>query len=161
MFQTVTVLFPPFVMVFWEHLHIMITRYGHRWSFKLLEIWAKSFEDIQISSNPLYNGLITQGSWRISFLSLFHNSFVPLQSTPSNSDTVKQGTMTKKIRAKRKLNFSASDYRSKKKFRLKSDLMIPVTPLQLKKGHTPTSSDKETANHEEVNSWCESMSISE
>lgn len=73
-----------------------------------------------------------------------------MASTPSNSETVKQGTMTKKIRAKRKLNFSASDYRSKKKFRLKSDLMIPVTPLQLKKGHTPTSSDKETANHEEV-----------
>lgn len=73
-----------------------------------------------------------------------------MASTPSNSDLVKPAATTKKIRAKRKLNFSASDYRSKKKFRLKSDIIIPANPPQLKKDCTSTSSDKETPNLKEV-----------
>ncbi|KAJ7381239.1 hypothetical protein OS493_001355 [Desmophyllum pertusum] len=56
-----------------------------------------------------------------------------MASTPSIPDTVKRSTSAKKSRVKRKLEFSASDYKSKKRIRVKSDLIISITPLAVKK----------------------------
>lgn len=48
-------------------------------------------------------------------------------------DTVKQSASTKKPRVKRRLEFSASDYKSKKRIRLKSDVIISIRPVEVKK----------------------------
>jgi len=68
--------------------------------------------------------------------------FILLQST---SSPVSQNSK-KKTRVKRRLDFCAADYKSKKKIRVKSDLIISVTPVN----DSNTSSDDQVTSDEEV-----------
>ncbi len=74
-----------------------------------------------------------------------------LQSTSSIADTVKGNTSTKKARVKRRLEFSASDYKSKKKIRVKSDVVISISPLEpsaVKKHSKSLPSDQKIPDEE-------------
>lgn len=53
----------------------------------------------------------------------------------------------KKPKFKRRLDFSAADYKSKKKIRVKSSFIIPLTPVSVKH----TSSGDQVMSDEEVN----------
>ena len=69
---------------------------------------------------------------------------MPSQSTTFTPDSVKGSTSTKKSRVKRRLEFSASDYKSKKKIRVKSNVVISIGPLEppaVKKDSILPSSD--------------------
>ena len=57
-------------------------------------------------------------------------------------------TPKKKPKFKRRLEFSASDYKSKKKIRVKSELNISVTPVNAK--HTSSSEDQVTSGEEVI-----------
>ncbi|XP_078376058.1 DNA (cytosine-5)-methyltransferase 3A-like isoform X2 [Oculina patagonica] len=74
-----------------------------------------------------------------------------MASTSSIADTVKGNTSTKKARVKRRLEFSASDYKSKKKIRVKSDVVISISPLEpsaVKKHSKSPPSDQKIPDEE-------------
>ena len=63
-------------------------------------------------------------------------------------DTIKGSTLTKKPRVKRRLEFSASDYKSKKKIRVKSDVIISITPVEVNKHRISSPEDQQTPEKE-------------
>lgn len=66
-----------------------------------------------------------------------------MASTPSDLDTIKRTTSTKKPRVKRRLEFSASDYKSKKKIRVKSDVIISIRPVEVQKHKSLAARDQQ------------------
>lgn len=56
-------------------------------------------------------------------------------------------TSKKKTKVKRRLEFSASDYKSKKKIRVKSNLVLSVTPIKLNDTHV-SASDQAICNED-------------